>query len=204
MSAYGRDVGNFHGASTADALLNREYLDRKPALEDRARAAKAAPSLTAWFRDRFPELSPGGGPGGGSGGGSSLAVRGRGSGGGSGGSALATIGSSSSSSSSSGGGGSEGGGGNGTEGCDPRGGGCDGGGAVGWEAVAGGGAQDEWKSLVENLLLMVCGRAHPSCWELRCLCVWKLGEGGVGGSVGLGWVGLYNGRSFFEVHVRFC
>ena len=129
-----RDVGNFHGASTADTLLNRNYLDRNPSLEDRARAYKDAPSLTAWFRSRFPELSPG--------------SKNMGSNGGSGASSSSTstaLVSSSGSSSS----------GNGTEECDPRGGGCDGA-AVGWGAVAGSGSsQDDWKGLVENLMVMV-------------------------------------------------
>jgi hypothetical protein len=125
-----RDVGNFHGASTADTLLNPDYLDRKPSLEDRARAYKDAPSLTAWFRSRFPELSPGKSMGAGSSSSSSTAL----------------VSPSSGSSSSSG---------NGTEECDPRGGGCDGS-VVGWETVAGSGSsQDDWKSLVENLMVMV-------------------------------------------------
>ena len=46
------DVGNFHGGESADSLLNKDYLDRGPSLEDRARAYRDAPELTAMYRER--------------------------------------------------------------------------------------------------------------------------------------------------------
>jgi hypothetical protein len=51
------DVGNFHGDQSASSLLNKDYLDRHPSLEDRARSYKDAPELTSFYRRKYPELS---------------------------------------------------------------------------------------------------------------------------------------------------